>query len=143
MAKRNGGDVTPPGDSLEGRVSRIEGTLDGLVSSNHEIKSALNAIQATLAARTSVNWGWIIMGCGLIGGLYGAAIAPLKEEVTTLKHELAEHKVDVVTLQGQMATITERLESTRAAFADVRDNGSPITRERLRMIEQRLNIKGP
>lgn len=141
----SGDDMTPPantGGSIETRVSHMESTLDGLVSDVQQIKTAVMSKQ--------VPWGTIFAGLMLVGAVYAAAIAPIKEEQARqsqtdagLRSDVAANEAHMVKLERELATLTERLETVRRSAEELRALGSPPTRERLRILESKVGIKSP
>jgi hypothetical protein len=129
-----------------GKLETISGNFEReFMSFRSEVRSSLDEIQRSISKSRETNWSLIIAAAVAVGSLWAAAIRPLNKDIERQELRAAElaamvsksnelqfaNKAEMVKLAAEVAVLTRD-------FGEVRENGSPITRTRLALLEHHV-----
>ena len=135
---------------LAQRLTRLESSVEEQRRAVAEIAADVKAIAADVAKEQQPHWNLWISAMALlfavIGSTWAISTRPMAQDITRLQTDLKQHELVVEAMRRQMDSdnlgqqrLQTHLESLEKEFVDVREQGSPITRERLGKIEYRLD----
>ena len=139
--------------NLEPRLSSLETSVETLTLDMREIIRSIDSLRSLVADHQRPQWGNMISAIGvsvvIIGAIGSSFIAPLT--ITSAMHDkvLEQRGASIENIKDRLreleslvssnaAVSTSELDHLNHTIEDVRLNGSGITRERLAVIENRL-----
>ena len=133
-------------NNIPERTSALESWKSGVDKSIGSIFDKLDHIESLLSANNKTNWGVIFAGMVLALGLWAAAIRPMNNDIDR-QEKNAEVLAEAVKVQnviqadfkaGQVAQDKD-LASLKIAVDDIKEHGSPLTSQRISLLEYRMS----
>ena len=139
-----------PEANVEARVSSLETSVANLTTDVGRVLMAVDSLRTTISEAQRPQWANWLSAVGLavviIGAIGSAFIAPLTLNLAHHTKLLDERGIIIDGLQDRLRNVESdtksnlktneaQFESLTDRFEDVRLNGSPITRERLAVLE--------